>query len=616
MKPNRLHHLLILGTVLFIVLASPSKVISLERWLVPDSSQCAPDLALNPCHLTLADAVTQAAAGSTSDTIRIFPGTYPANVSITKNISAISGVETARTFLNGNGGAAITLSAVTTAIAIKNITFFNASPAILVQNGSTQVTIRNNIFEVAGSDTAISITDQVSSAVILNNTFFANGTAILSEQKNLSIINNIFSNNNIAISTNVLATTIKSNLFWQTGTVGSLDIILDSPGNPAYQYNATTQDPQFVNNVDNDITTRDFHLKTTTTATPIMIGDSTGGSNSIDSNPIPDIGAYGGSSSDTIPFPVSGLSGTVAGSSIALMWASNPCYMIQGYKVFYSANKSGDPYDTTQDAGNVTSFSLGPLTAPTSSITTAPVLSSSPGNGALILTWTPSSGATGYNIFYKETFATTYNPPIPVGNTTTYTLMGLTNPTSSGAVTNYDVYVQPFYQTVYHIAVKPYYNATDANKLALVYSNEISVPFGTLIDGPISNTITDFPEPIIAHPALPNSGCFIATAAYGSYSSSQVQALREFRDRYLLTSRPGRAFVSWYYTHGPRGAQFLNDHPEWKPIVRTALLPAVAMAMFLTHTSSLTKMLIVLLIGLSVVLLYHRKKPLPSGGVQ
>jgi hypothetical protein len=95
-----------------------------------------------------------------------------------------------------------------------------------------------------------------------------------------------------------------------------------------------------------------------------------------------------------------------------------------------------------------------------------------------------------------------------------------------------------------------------------------------------------------------------------------VQALRQLRDRFLVTNKPGRAFVRWYYTYGPIGAQFLNDHPNWKPVVRMALMPAIGMAMFLTHTSSLTKILVVLLMSLSIVMLYYRKKLLPSGGIQ
>ena len=78
MKQRRLLRIQTIGTILFALTVFASDVMALERWLVPDTSQCAADTTLNPCHLTLDDAVTQAAAGSTSDTIKIFAGTYAA----------------------------------------------------------------------------------------------------------------------------------------------------------------------------------------------------------------------------------------------------------------------------------------------------------------------------------------------------------------------------------------------------------------------------------------------------------------------------------------------------------------------------------------------------------
>ncbi|NOY86334.1 MAG: hypothetical protein GXP52_03410, partial [Deltaproteobacteria bacterium] len=39
-------------------------------------------------------------------------------------------------------------------------------------------------------------------------------------------------------------------------------------------------------------------------------------------------------------------------------------------------------------------------------------------------------------------------------------------------------------------------------------------------------------------------GCFIATAAFGSYEAPAVRVLRDFRDADLLTNGPGKWFVA------------------------------------------------------------------------
>jgi len=74
------------------------------------------------------------------------------------------------------------------------------------------------------------------------------------------------------------------------------------------------------------------------------------------------------------------------------------------------------------------------------------------------------------------------------------------------------------------------------------------------------------------------AGCFIATAAYGSYLDSHVETLRDFRDGYLMTNPVGSALVTAYYKLSPPVAEFIDAHPALKPIVRVGLLPAVAMS--------------------------------------
>lgn len=70
-------------------------------------------------------------------------------------------------------------------------------------------------------------------------------------------------------------------------------------------------------------------------------------------------------------------------------------------------------------------------------------------------------------------------------------------------------------------------------------------------------------------------GCFIATAAYGSYLHPEVMTLREFRDRYLLTNLPGRAFVDLYYKKSPPLADFIRTHESARFIVRLFLAPII-----------------------------------------
>jgi uncharacterized repeat protein (TIGR01451 family) len=70
-------------------------------------------------------------------------------------------------------------------------------------------------------------------------------------------------------------------------------------------------------------------------------------------------------------------------------------------------------------------------------------------------------------------------------------------------------------------------------------------------------------------------GCFIATAAYGSYLDPHVRRLRRFRDETLMQSQSGRALVSWYYEFSPPVAAFIEQNEFLKSITRIMLTPLV-----------------------------------------
>ena len=79
--------------------------------------------------------------------------------------------------------------------------------------------------------------------------------------------------------------------------------------------------------------------------------------------------------------------------------------------------------------------------------------------------------------------------------------------------------------------------------------------------------------------------CFIATAAYGTPMAAALQALRDLRDEYVLTNLVGQALVGLYYRVSPAIAEFMNNRPSLKPMVRARLLSAVALSTVAVNAS-------------------------------
>ena len=79
----------------------------------------------------------------------------------------------------------------------------------------------------------------------------------------------------------------------------------------------------------------------------------------------------------------------------------------------------------------------------------------------------------------------------------------------------------------------------------------------------------------ICNTRLSGPSCFIATAAFGSSYTSEVECLRSYRDEVLLKSLSGRIFVACYYYTSPPIAELVTKSPSLAAFVRSILRPLV-----------------------------------------
>jgi hypothetical protein len=155
----------------------------------------------------------------------------------------------------------------------------------------------------------------------------------------------------------------------------------------------------------------------------------------------------------------------------------------------------------------------------------------------VIVAWDPNPEPVvrGYVVYYG-TASGNYTHYIDVGNATNCAISGL-----QGGAT-------------YYLAVTAY----DDSRNESGFSNEIV--YAASGSSPASSS---------------GSGCFIATAAFGSPMAPEVALLRAFRDSWLLTNSPGRIFVEFYYWISPPIADFISRDENLKWITRMALTPLI-----------------------------------------
>jgi len=107
-----------------------------------------------------------------------------------------------------------------------------------------------------------------------------------------------------------------------------------------------------------------------------------------------------------------------------------------------------------------------------------------------------------------------------------------------------------------------------------------AVPAGTLANAYAAATTFTMPAQNVVVTAtfqvIPtSSGCFIATAAYGSPVAEQLDVLRGFRDGVLLESGAGSQFVDLYYRLSPPVADFISGDSLLRTLVRELLIDPV-----------------------------------------
>ncbi|MDC6463527.1 kelch repeat-containing protein [Nitrosopumilus sp.] len=127
------------------------------------------------------------------------------------------------------------------------------------------------------------------------------------------------------------------------------------------------------------------------------------------------------------------------------------------------------------------------------------------------------------------------------------------------------------------------------------YKNNLDSP---LLENEIFNSYNTNPQ------YEEGGGCLIATAAYGSELTPQVQMLREIRDNQLLQTESGTVFIGMfndiYYSFSPTIADMERENPMFKEVVKLAITPMISTLSLMENAESESE---VLSIGLSVIAL-------------
>jgi len=198
-----------------------------------------------------------------------------------------------------------------------------------------------------------------------------------------------------------------------------------------------------------------------------------------------------------------------------------------------------------------------------------------------VYSWYATASKSGYSPVASSTLTFSYlsqsvTSTTPTSTTTSYMATTTTATTTTSITTTTTLSLST---TIVTTLVFTNYTFTSSGtttitstQTAMVGSTStvFSIPTTTPDTTTVSNTVTSYSIPLIP-------SCLIATAAYGSPLSPQVQALRSFRDGLVLKTFAGsqfmKAFNAWYYSFSPSVAPIVSNWPSLAAIVRTLIYP-------------------------------------------
>ena len=128
-----------------------------------------------------------------------------------------------------------------------------------------------------------------------------------------------------------------------------------------------------------------------------------------------------------------------------------------------------------------------------------------------------------------------------------------------------------------------------------------AVSFYTTVSPRNNNNSGGAALPTASNPPPEYSGkqCFVTTAAYGDADHPVVEVLRQFRDRFLLPTEPGKALVRYYYEVGPSLAAAIEDKPIACLLVRLLVTPLAGFALLTMSCPILIPVILLLSWGLA-----------------